>query len=194
MKSFFIYPDSSTESGLKFARDCALTIKEDITVKILEYVGSKVTNKKLRSALKKNPAENFLAFGHGNDTQFTIGENEISVFSIDDTDLLSNKVCYFLACCTGKKLGPRAIEQGAIAFFGFKENFTFTPKYSEDFIECCTSGIRDFLLKKCTINEIEKITRKSFEDKSKHFLSINANQAAKWCDYNINSMVFLLHK
>ncbi|MGC1709654.1 MAG: hypothetical protein WA799_07630, partial [Nitrosotalea sp.] len=120
----------------------------------------------------------------------TVRDDGVPVFELGKTLTLKNKLCYFLSCCTGKTLGPKAIKDGAIAFIGFTEEFKFLLPYRNDFLECATSGIREFLLGNCKMKEVETITRKKFDDKIKDLHSKGANVAAGWFNYDISVMVF----
>ncbi|MGC1709691.1 MAG: hypothetical protein WA799_07815, partial [Nitrosotalea sp.] len=68
MKSFFVYPQNGTEPGLKFARGCAISIKNDLNntgISIDEMIGCNATLKGVVKKLKNKKIDNFLAFGHG---------------------------------------------------------------------------------------------------------------------------------
>ena len=194
MDSLFIYPDSSSNLGLSFARECALSIKKSLGEKsdsILEFIGPTITAEQIKKELVKNLAKNFLAFGHGHQKQITISEDKRPVFESKDSPSLQNMVCYFLACCTGKEIGPEAIKNGATAFLGFTKLLLFSVPFQQDFLECCISGMKEFLNGDCVLQEIEIITRQKFEEKMEYFLSIGKRREAGWCLYNMSSLVFL---
>lgn len=193
MKSFFVYPQNEFDLGLKFAKSCATSIKKDLKnngISIDEIIGCNATSKKVGEKLGKTKIDNFLAFGHGDEENITVRDDGVSVFELSQTIILKNKLCYFLSCCTGKTLGLKAMNDGAIAFIGFTEEFTFLLPYRNDFLECVTSGIRQFLLGKCDVKDIEKITRKRFNEKFKELKSKKAYVAAGMFEYDIGIMVF----
>ena len=193
MKSLFVYPQDVFEPGLKFANGCAISIKDDLNkigISIDEIIGCNATSKKVEKKLKNRKIKNFLAFGHGSEVHITVRDDGVPVFDLGQTLILKNKLCYFLSCCTGKTLGLQAIRDGAIAFIGFTEEFWFLSHYKDDFLECATSGIREFLLEKCDMKDIEKITRKRFDDKINELKSKKAYVAAGWFNYDISIMVF----
>jgi hypothetical protein len=99
---------------------------------------------------------NFLIFGHGNAELISVCGTEPTLM-MSDTHLLVGKICYFLSCCTAKKLGPQAIKDGAIAFIGFRGLFNVIPGHEDDLAEFCLKGVTEFLIGNCDIKN-----RKSF--------------------------------
>ncbi len=55
-------------------------------------------------------------FGFDQGILIKCGENEL---------LLKDKIVHALACDSGKKLGPRSVKIGALAYLGYKEQFKF---------------------------------------------------------------------
>ncbi len=195
MKSLLIFPEDESDAGLKFAKTCALELVEYLQIEKHEFgklTGNNITVDDVITSLTEISVKNFLAFGHGNETGITIRSDTAPVFEINNASLLKDRLCYFLSCCTGKELGPEAIHQGAIAFIGFVEKFWFISDQSKDFVDCCLSGIQEYLLGKCKLTDIEGITKKKFDEKIDHYLSINNNQAAMYFNYDITKMVFLI--
>lgn len=195
MESLFLFPKDTSEAALNFARQAALNLKDELCklgVSTKEIVGDDANELKIVNSLVENKDGSFLAFGHGAPELFTVHEDQHPVFFLRNTQHLSNFVCYFLSCCTGKKIGPAAINNGALAFFGFKEDFEFVPNYEENFIQCVTSGIRQFLTGGCKLEEIEKITNNSFNAEISRLISNKEYYAAEKLLLDLSVMVFLI--
>jgi len=66
----------------------------------------------------------FYGFGHGNLGIFTCDAEE-AVFTVDNVDVLANRVIYLLSCLTANQLGPAIINNGALAYAGFNISWTW---------------------------------------------------------------------
>ena len=195
MESLLVYPKQGSDLGLNFARDCALIIKGILNVKTLpikEMEGDSVSEISITGGLSSMKKGNFLAFGHGTPDSLTVHESHQPVFFVRNTDNLSNFVCYFFSCCTAKKIGPAAIKKKALAFIGFREDFLFIPNYQQDFIECSISGIVKFLIGKCQLSEVEKITLDSYNRKIGKLINKKEFKAAQYLLHDLSSMTFFI--
>jgi hypothetical protein len=65
--------------------------------------------------------------GHGSPTAYT-GDLNVDILAVGDYDPaeVTGKVIHLLSCQTAKQLGPDLIKNGARAYAGYFENFTFT--------------------------------------------------------------------
>jgi len=195
-QSLIVRPHKVKDIPLKFAKECAIQIKN-----FLQTNGISVKDLKGTSAYRINvinqlcglkKGDNFLVFGHGNPDYIRVGANS-PVFTIEDTVNTFEKICYFLSCCTARGIGQQAIKDGALAFIGFKDDFSVPFRYKEEMIEACLSGMKKFFLGQCTIREIEKIMDISFYE--------NENKISKKGDfiyaalfaYNRNSLSVMIH-
>lgn len=66
----------------------------------------------------------FYGFGHGQDCYFT-GDTGETIFSCSECDKLAGRIVYLLSCLTANGLGPKIIENGAIAYAGFNISWTW---------------------------------------------------------------------
>lgn len=193
-QSLIVHPTKGQDEVLNFALKCALQIKNSLKSCGLKYVhlkGPSATNHHVKNQLVTMNGGNFLAFGHGSPELLTITGGS-PIFTISDAPYTVDKVCYFVSCCTAQKIGPETIRHGAIAFIGFLGQF-FVPKYhKDDLINCITAGITCYLLGKCALDEIEKITDDAFYDLEKKLTSNGDLISAANVAHNRNEMVFLL--
>lgn len=195
MESLFLFPKDSSESELNFARQCALEIKNELCglgFDTKEIVGDDAGEQKIVNALTEKKDGNFLAFGHGNPELFSVHKDQHPIFFLRNTPHLKNLVCYFFSCCVGKKIGPAAMNDGALAFIGFKEDLEYVPDYKSNFIECATSGIRTYLRGDCELGEIAKITNDSFNAEISRLISTQEYHAAKILLLDLSVMVFFV--
>ena len=73
--------------------------------------------------IDENPARIYLA-GHGWPDGVTVEQSEHFMTTDGlNLDLVANKVVHCLSCYAGTNLGPTIIEEGAKAFFGYKDTF-----------------------------------------------------------------------
>ncbi len=167
-QSLIVRPHKVNDIPLKFAKECAIQIKS-----FLKHSGIRVKDMKGSSAYRLNvinelstlkKGDSFLAFGHGNPDIIHVGALP-PVFTIKDTKHTFEKICYFLSCCTARGIGQQAIRDGALVFIGFRDEFRVPHRYKDEMAEACLSGIKKFFLKKCSIQDIEKIMDSSFDEK-----------------------------
>lgn len=167
MSTILIHPPKSKETTIKFARECALDVIHAIRengISLIMIHNTLMIRKNVVAALisRKNQNGQFLAFGHGK-TDEIFGFRDQCALHSDDAPLLNNKVCYVLACHTASGLGYAAMQSGASAYIGFREFFLVPPYFRSDMINCCVSGILEYVLHGCPIRDIEKITRDRFD-------------------------------
>lgn len=82
-------------------------------------------------ALNDTDPLSFYGFGHGLDCRYT-GDLEQDIFSCDDCSILSERVVYLLSCLTANGLGPKIIENGALAYAGFNISWTWLSQTGTD--------------------------------------------------------------
>ena len=65
-------------------------------------------------------------FGHGYDDHVTGQHGEI-LWKVDSYDPreAQDKIIHLMSCLTARRLGPDLVDQGALAYFGYEEPFTF---------------------------------------------------------------------
>ncbi len=98
-------------------------------IQILDLKEKRANRKEFESImLKKQPLLIFLN-GHGNVDRVTGQNGEILIKTNDNEVLLKSKIVYALSCKSGKELGHKSIEKGAVAYIGYDDDFIF---YFED--------------------------------------------------------------
>lgn len=81
----------------------------------------KVTRKKFESLLTKRAVDLVLLCGHG-DSDVVFGNDEVILDTKND-NVLGGKTVHALSCQSAKELGRDAVEKGAKAYVGYKEDF-----------------------------------------------------------------------
>lgn len=92
---------------------------------VLDLEGKRANRKEFESMIRKHgPAFLFLN-GHGNSHAVT-GQNEESLVQAEvNEESLKGAVTYALSCSSGSVLGPKAVQAGARAYIGYREEFIF---------------------------------------------------------------------
>ena len=75
--------------------------------------------------------------GHGSERVFT-GHDCKTLLEVGNyaAQEVENKIIHLLSCKTGAELGPDTVKNGAIAFFGYAEDFIFVEGREGVFFEC----------------------------------------------------------
>lgn len=84
--------------------------------------------------------------GHGNETTFT-GQNYSVLLKVDDQETIKrvpNRHFHLLSCRTGAQLGPWLVDNGAVAYHGYKVTYyfiisTFPNTYAKPFFDSDTT-------------------------------------------------------
>ena len=98
--------------------------------KVLDLKKTRANRNELESMIvKTEPAFLFLN-GHGNESQVTGQDGEVLVNAGENSELFQSKVVYALACRSAKELGKRSVDEGAVAYIGYDEDFIFM--YTEE--------------------------------------------------------------
>lgn len=101
--------------------------------KVLDLDDDRANKKEFESVVKKTNPAFMLAFmflnGHGNEVSVTGQHGEVLVDEGNSLELLISKVIYALTCRSGRGLGKKSVERGAVAYIGYDEDFIFM--YSE---------------------------------------------------------------
>ena len=94
----------------------------------LSYVdlhGENATGTNFFSSLETEDPSLVHIFGHGNYNHITGQHGEGYLTGGVNTDALSGMVVYNLSCQSARDLGVAAVNEGAISFLGYVENFNF---------------------------------------------------------------------
>ncbi len=120
-------------------------------------------------ALKKNRVTYISGIGHGSPTTFTghLGSPILKVGSYNPEEV-KGKTIHLLSCQTAKQLGPDLIRNGAKAYAGYYENFTFiydqpaTPFDDMELFWQCDSTYDIMLAGGATVQEAHEATIRTY--------------------------------
>mgnify|MGYP001610199494 CR=1 FL=1 len=94
-------------------------------IQVLDLQKERANRKELTSIIKKKQPLFIFLNGHGG-ANFVAGhDEEILIKGGDNEDLLKSKLVYALSCQSAKRLGRKSIKKGAIAYFGYDDDFIF---------------------------------------------------------------------
>ncbi len=101
----------------------ALAKEKGITV--LDLEGKRANYKEVASMLQKKEPSLVFFNGHGDDDCIMGNDNEVLVAVGKNEELLASKIVYALSCRSGKGLGRKSIQDGAIGYIGYDNDFIF---------------------------------------------------------------------
>jgi len=143
--------------------------------------------------------------GHGGDDCVTGHDNGVLVSAQENSELLSDSITYALSCNSGKELGPKAVENGTIAYIGYSDEFIFMcdsnyirrpaddPR-AKPFMEVSNQIIVS-LLKGNSAKDSSDRSKSKFADLSSRLLSSDADpdalQSAQFLWWNMRNQVCL---
>lgn len=95
------------------------------SIPVIDLKEKRANCKEVSSVLeKRNPLLVFLN-GHGNDDCVTGHDDEALLVVGKNENLLISKIIYALSCRSGKNLGVKSIQAGALGYIGYDEDFIF---------------------------------------------------------------------
>lgn len=115
-----------------------VTIIFDRYLKIIKLFSTDATKNNFKTEAKKSSILYISGLGHGSEKQYTGHNGEVLLDSDNlDSDLVSGKIIHLLSCQVGENLGGEVVKKGALAFFGYRKNFTFmlTTNFNGDIID-----------------------------------------------------------
>lgn len=92
---------------------------------VFDLSGMRANRREFESMVKKHGPSFVFLNGHGSPGVVTGQSEEPLVVADDNEGMLKDTVTYALSCSSGKSLGPKAVEAGAAAFIGYREEFIF---------------------------------------------------------------------
>jgi len=93
-------------------------------MRLIELQGSQAEKMPVWETLAQEDPIFVCGFGHGNNCIYT-GDTETAIFTCQECNILKGRVVYLLSCLTANGLGPKMIEEGAIAYAGYKVSWTW---------------------------------------------------------------------
>lgn len=126
-------------------------------------------------------------FGHGYDNLVTGQHGEI-LWKVDSYDPreAQGKIIHLMSCLTAKKLGPDLVDEGALAYFGYEEPFTFMHMLGitdplqdpiADVFFQCSSQVDRLVADGLPAGEVYDATKKLFREKYEEFLARDTDVA-----------------
>jgi len=91
-------------------------------IKVIDLHRKKANRKKVIGILEKRNPKLVILNGHGDDSSVA-GYNDEIILKEGDKKAVESKIIFARSCKSAKSLGPNAINQGAIAYLGYKEDF-----------------------------------------------------------------------
>lgn len=117
----------------------------------------------------------FLFYDHGMEDRLLqkpgrhVSEQVIkSVINTENVYLLANKIVLAVCCFAGNTLREACIDHGALAFLGYREQFSFYGCVSDHFSGCANTGVLA-LLNGHDIYQVEHIMRDKFLECEQYF-------------------------
>ena len=111
------YCSKFSEELVKFARESGFQVFDIRKDKVNKITVSAILR-------EKNPIL-VLFNGHGSDEMITGHNDESLIQTPDDIHLLKSKIVHSLSCSSAKKLGKDAVENGAVCYIGYENDFIF---------------------------------------------------------------------
>jgi len=132
--------DSATEYSYGWSRE-AKALLEEKSYEVIDIGGGPVSRAEVENALRQNPGVLYVHFDHGSDSAHWGSQTE-AVVDLNNVKLLSGREVYCMNCLSAKKLGVEAYKNGALAYWGYVETFTFSTEAIEEFGEFAVSGLK----------------------------------------------------
>jgi hypothetical protein len=153
--------DEVTEYTRKWVEE----VREEIVKQNYQFVflSNGVKREDVENVLKREDVDTLIFYDHGNEDCLW-GSLSEKVIDTNNVDLLKGKVCYTLACLSGKKLGVEAWKRGCKVYIGYEEEFVFTIDEEELFKECANSGILKKLRDKVSWKEAFEYMKQKFNE------------------------------
>lgn len=98
-------------------------------IRVIDLHRKKANRGRVIGILEKRSPKLAVLNGHGNENSVGGHDNEI-IIKERDIKALESKIIFARSCKSAKRLGPSAINHGAIAYLGYKEDFWFV--YTEE--------------------------------------------------------------
>ncbi len=141
--------------------------------------------------------------GHGN-SEVIFGHNDEAIISSkDNPEMLKNAITYSLSCSSALKLGPKAVEKGALCFVGYEDDFAIgrdpeseaTPakdKIAKLFLEPSNILVKSILKRNTVAIAIDRAKRKMEENLSYLHTTEDFPEAIDYAPYLFGNLLGLI--
>lgn len=149
MIQFILACDEKDPKLGHFFEMCATDVKSNLLPEkhdlALEIPSQKLTEVYMDMRLSDYTESHFvfLAYSHGNENNLLSPESYLSVNS--NLKPFKNTLFYTFSCSTGVNLGSKLIENGCIAFVGYKVEACIVTRNEDIFVECANFGLKTFI-------------------------------------------------
>lgn len=165
----------------------SIDFAESKGIKVFDLHREAANKEKFLSMIQKQNPDFVIFNGHGEEDRIGGHKNEILVQSHKNEKVLSRKLVYAHTCSAAKTLGPLAVEEGALSFLGYDEDFIFfydpkkitrplEDKTSQQFLGPSTEAISS-IIKGNSIEEAQRRAKELFSKNMSKMLSSEASQA-----------------
>lgn len=114
--------DKETSYLHSFSKAIVSIAKENKEIHLSELEGSKANRRRTETALSSKYKTLIFLNGHG-DVWTVFGHNDEPILDKNNIHLTADKIVYALACDSLVELGKLAVEKGAKAYIGYKDEF-----------------------------------------------------------------------
>jgi hypothetical protein len=166
---------------------------------VIELFGNDATRENFAPACMLPIVDFITGGGHGYDDYF-LGHMNQELWRVGNYDPKEpkGKIIHLMSCLTANMLGHNLIDNGSLAYFGYKVSFSF-PQYQdgtdplndpriEPFFEC-DSAIDKFIADCLPANEVYKKTMELYEEKLQELSAIpDSGLAPAFLRYNFENL------
>ena len=107
----------------------------------------------------------FIFYDHGNEDNINSNDGK-SLINENDLHLLKGRSIYTMCCLAAKVLGVKAIKAGALEWWGYTENYTFTLDTIKEHGDVSGYGLRTAHVDGKALKDVLEETRQYFFDKA----------------------------
>jgi hypothetical protein len=102
-----------------------IELAKNKNISVLDLDKERANRREVSSMLQKK--EPLLVFfnGHGDNDCVKGHDDEILLAVGENEQLLISKIVYSLSCRSGKNLGPKSVQNGALGYLGYDDDFIF---------------------------------------------------------------------
>ncbi len=166
IKFILAYDENDTQMG-RFFNMCAIDLKNSLVADkhelVLEIPSQRLNTYFLEFSLPLYTEAKFIftAYSHGGEDRLTSSETYLSTDS--DLQVFQNSLFYTFSCLTGIHLGSRLVDEGCLAFVGYKIKAHIITHNEDVFTECSNFGLKQFISGKSIGDSLKQMKDKHSE-------------------------------
>jgi len=132
--------DEPTSYSYEWSREIRKMLEEK-GFQVIDISGRAVSREEVEQVLKQNPNVIYIHYNHGN-TDCHYGSETVKVVDLKNAVLLSGREVYCMNCLSARELGVEAYKNGALAYYGYIEVFSFSTDALDEFKEFANAGLK----------------------------------------------------